>query len=80
MLVFSGDGSIADEKDKMRGDGEIHYEQLELKRISCGNQFTLSNAASIYADLASICTDTRSSLPNEASHTPVSHICSYPPH
>jgi len=57
-------------KREMRGDGGNHHEKLGLQRISCACQFTIPNTAGMSSDPACHYTDTRSSEPNEVSHTP----------
>jgi len=51
----------------MRGDGGNHHEKLGLKRISCASQFTIPDTAGMSTDPPCNYTDTRSSLPNQAS-------------
>jgi len=53
----------------MRGDGGNHHEKLELRRISCASQFTIPDTAGTSPYPACNYTDTRSSQPNQASHT-----------
>jgi len=62
-------------KREMRGDGGNHDEELGLKRISCGSQFTIPDTAGTSPHPACIDTDRRSSQPNQARCTPDS---SYP--
>jgi len=57
-------------KREIRADGGYHHEKLGRKRISCLSQFTIPDAAGTSPDLACNNTDTRSSQPNHASHTP----------
>jgi len=54
----------------MRGDGGNHHEKLGLKRIPCASQLTIPDTAGTTPDPAGNNTDTRSSKPNQASHTP----------
>jgi len=49
--------------------GKHHY-KLGLNRILCASQFTIPVTAGGTADPAGIHTDTRSSKPNLATHTP----------
>jgi len=53
--------------ERVRGN---HHEKLGLKRISSECQFTIPDTAGTSPDLACNITDTRSSQPNQASHTP----------
>jgi len=55
---------------EMRGDGGNYHEKLGLKRISCASQLTIPDTAGTSPDPACNYTDTRSSQPNQASHTP----------
>jgi len=57
-------------KREMRGDGTNHHEKLGLRKTSCASQFTILHMAGTSADPACNYTDTRSSKPNQASHTP----------
>ena len=52
-----------------RGYGGNHHEKLGLKRMSCASQFTIPDTAGTSPDPACTHTDTRSSKPNQASHT-----------
>ena len=54
----------------MRGDGGNHHEELGLKRISCVSQFTIPDTAGTTPNPACKNTNTRSSIPNQASRTP----------
>jgi len=56
-------------KREIRGDGGNHHEKLGLKRISCASQLTIPDTADTSPDPARYNTDTRSSEPNQASHT-----------
>jgi len=47
-----------------------HHEKLGLKRMSCASQFTIPDTAGTPPDTGCNYTDTRSSLPNQASCTP----------
>ena len=67
-------------KRKMRGYGGNHHEKQGLKIISCVSQFTIPDTAGTSPDPACNYTDTRSSQPDPASHTLITHIRSYPPH
>jgi hypothetical protein len=57
-------------KRVMRGYGGNHHEKQGLKIISCASQFTIPDTAGTSPDLVCNFTDTRSSRPNLASHTP----------
>jgi hypothetical protein len=57
-------------KREMRRYGGNHHEKLGLKIISCASQFTIPDTAGTSSDPACNYTDTRSSQPNPASHTP----------
>jgi len=61
---------LSTSKREIRGDGGNHHENLGLERISCASQFTIPDTAGTSPDLAGNNTDTRSSKPNQASHTP----------
>jgi hypothetical protein len=68
--VFLGDGRIEDKKERDEWYGGNHYEKLGLKIISCASQLTIPATAGTSPDPACNYTDTRSSQPNPASHTP----------
>jgi len=69
-LVFLGDDRVDNEKEReMRGDGGIHREKQGLLEISCASHFTSPDTADTSLDLARNNTDSRSSKPNQASHT-----------
>jgi len=55
---------------EMGADGGNHHEKLGLKRISCASQFTIPSTAGTSPNPECNYTDTRSSQPNQASHTP----------
>ena len=57
-------------KREMRGDGGNHPEKLGLKRVSHVSQFTIPDTAGMSPDPACNSTDTLSSSPNQASHSP----------
>jgi len=57
-------------KREMRGYRGNHHEKLGLMRISCAGQFTIPHTACASFDPVCNNTDTRSSQPNQASHTP----------
>ena len=55
---------------EMGGDGANHHEKLGLEGIWCASQFPIPDTAGSSPDPACNNTDTRSSQPNQASHTP----------
>jgi len=57
-------------KTEMRGYRGNHHEKLGPKIISCASQFTIPDTAGMSPDPECNYTDTRSSQPNPASHTP----------
>ena len=57
-------------KREMRGYGGNHHKKLELKKISCASQLTISDTAGTSPNPVCNYTDTRSSKPNQASRTP----------
>jgi len=57
-------------KREMRGYEGNYHENLELKRILCASQFTISNMAGMGPHPVYNNTDMRSSQPNQASDTP----------
>jgi len=61
---------LSTRKREIRGDGGNHHEKLGLKRISCASRLTIPDTAGTSTDPAGNNTDTRSSKPNQASHTP----------
>jgi len=68
-FVFLGDGRLEDEKERDERRWGNDHDKLGLKRISCARQFTIPDTAGISPDPACDYTDTRSSQPNQASHT-----------
>jgi len=61
---------LSTRKRVIRGDGGNHHEKLGLKRISGASQLTISDMAGTSPNPAGNNTDTKSSKPNQASHTP----------
>ena len=57
-------------RTRKRGYRGNHDEKLGLKRISCESESTIADTAGTSPDPACNNTDTRSSQPNQASHTP----------
>jgi hypothetical protein len=57
-------------KREMIGYGGNHYAKLGLKRISYVSECTIPDTAGTSPDLACNYTNTRSSQPNQGSHTP----------
>jgi len=57
-------------KRVMRGDGGNHHQKLGFKKILCASQFSIPDTASMSPTAACHNTDTRSSQPNQGSHTP----------
>jgi len=57
-------------KREMRRYGGNYHETLGLRRNSCASQFTIPDTACARADPECYYTDTTSSKPNHASHTP----------
>ena len=64
------DGSVDDEKVRMRGHEGNHHEKLKVERISCVSQLTIHNTADTYLDWTCNNTNMISSQCNEESHTP----------
>jgi len=64
----------------IRGCGGNHHDELGLKRILCASQFRIPDTAGTSSDPACNYTETRSAQLNQASRTPISPICLYPPH
>jgi hypothetical protein len=54
----------------MIGDGGNHPKELGLKRIPCASRFTIPDMAGTTYDPVGKNTNTRSSKPNQVSHTP----------
>jgi len=52
-----------------RGDAGNHHEKLGLKRILCASRFTIPDTAGMSPNPECNYTDTRTSQPNQASHT-----------
>jgi len=61
---------LSTRKREIWGHGGNHHDKLGLKRISCVSQFAIPDTAGTSPDQACNYTDTRSSQPNQASHTP----------
>ena len=69
-LMFLGDGRVDNEKEReIRGDRGNHREEQGLLGISCASHFTSPDTAGTSLDPARNNTYSRSSKPNQASHT-----------
>jgi len=71
---------LSTRKREIRGNRENHHEKLQHKIISCAGQYTIPNMTGTSSNPAGNYTNMRTSKSNRESHTPDSHICSYPPY
>ena len=65
--MFLGDGIVEDEEER---DERVHHQKLGLQRIPGVCQFSMPDTAGTSPDSVCNYTDTRSSQPNQAGHTP----------
>ena len=70
LFVLLGDGRVEHKKERDQGRWGKSSWETGTWRISCGIQLTMLDTARMSPNPAGNITDTRSSYPNQASHTP----------